>query len=330
MSGCQSAGVRVLHGHRQASCLQPHHLQEVAAPCHLHSRDGEPGSSPGPRGSRSPGLVPQHTAAASHPPPQPSLTAARSCAFSAREPPSQEQLRSFKAPDGPCVGAGLCVHALIPPLPPQASAPPTKAPDPGFLELSREGRACRDCAGRAASSGKTLRETRACWHSRGGDHFLVGHRSLESELWPASHSAESAAQRRLRTWGPGAPKHTRHPAYTTSVSIGMGPLPQHRGPVPGKPQPSSDRCRGRGPPWSGPRERGPCPGLPAAAAQTEAARARLTRPTGTVSCPLSRWGARRPGREPPQPAPQDRAGPALGTAYENPLRRCSCYSRVLR
>lgn len=141
-SGCQSAGVRVLHGHRQASCLQPHHLQEVAAPCHLHSRDREPGLSPGPRGSHSPGLFPRHTAAASHPPPQPPLTAARSCTFSAREPPSQEQLRSFKAPDGPCVGAGLCVHTLIPPLPPQASAPPTKALDPGFLDSAeREGHA---------------------------------------------------------------------------------------------------------------------------------------------------------------------------------------------
>lgn len=126
-SGCPPPGARVLHSHRQASCSQPH-LQEVVAPCPLPSQRREPRSSAGPAGVRV--LGSSHGSSqqpAGWPPPQPPLTAARSCSFSAREPPSQEQLRHFRACDGQCVGAGPCVHPLVPPLPPKASAPPPRA-----------------------------------------------------------------------------------------------------------------------------------------------------------------------------------------------------------
>lgn len=58
------------------------------------------------------------------------------------------------------------------------------------------------------AQGETLEETQECYHSE-GDEILVGHRYLESELWPDSHSGESAPQRRLMVqkpgpWGPGS------------------------------------------------------------------------------------------------------------------------------
>lgn len=89
---------------------------------------------------------------------------------------------------------------------------------------------------------KTPKETRACYHSRG--EIPVGHRHLESELWPASCPGESTLQRRLRTLGAGAQHHTRNPAHTTLVSSRMGHRPPHRSPVPGKSEASSDGRRG--------------------------------------------------------------------------------------
>lgn len=89
---------------------------------------------------------------------------------------------------------------------------------------------------------KTPKEIRACYHSRG--EIPVGHRHLESELWPASCSGESTLQRRLRTLEAGAQHHTRNPAHTTPVSSRMGHHPPHRSPVPGKPEASSDGRRG--------------------------------------------------------------------------------------
>jgi len=102
-----------------------------------------------------------------------------------------------------------------------------------FLQLSTEGRAHWDDTGwRWETQGETLKATQACYHF--GDEILVGHGDLESELWPVSHSGESAPQRRLMVltpgpWGPRAQDHTPNPGY----NILRSHPPQCRGPVPG-------------------------------------------------------------------------------------------------
>lgn len=54
-----------------------------------------------------------------------------------------------------------------------------------FLQLSTEGRAhWDDTGGGGETRGETLKATQVCYHF--GDEILVGHRDLESELWPVT------------------------------------------------------------------------------------------------------------------------------------------------